>query len=167
MLVFNAVQQKEYKKQFGDYEPEDFEVDMETADWKSKEMEIWDNIQGFNFLVWGPMFVLGSFALSGHFEEAAAWWLENVVSNLYIPVMLNETYSLIEYAYFEGEASNWGKLAIWSLSSFAVFAMHMGAGSSAISYLRGIDQTDEEDFVPSILYKIGWLEHDDDETYPY
>ena len=43
----------------------------------------------------------------------------------------------------------------------------MGAGSSAISYLRGIDQTDEEDFLPALFYKIGWMEHNDGETYPY
>ena len=46
MLVFNAVQQKEYKKHFGGYEPDDYDFDMETADWKTKQMEVWDDIQG-------------------------------------------------------------------------------------------------------------------------
>ena len=92
MLVLNAVQQKEYKKHFGGYEPEDYEFDFDSADWTTKEMQIWNDIQGLNILFWGPMFVLGGFALSGNFEEPAAWWLENMISNLYIPVMLNETY---------------------------------------------------------------------------
>ena len=89
MLVFNAVQQKAYREHFGDYEPEDYDLDMEEADWKTKEMEVWDDIQGVNILFWGPMLVLGGFALSGNFEEPAAWWLENMISNMYIPIMLN------------------------------------------------------------------------------
>ena len=43
----------------------------------------------------------------------------------------------------------------------------MDVGTSAISFLRDIEQTDEEDFVPSLFYKLGWMTHDDDETYPY
>jgi len=43
----------------------------------------------------------------------------------------------------------------------------MDGGSSALSYLRGIDQTAEEDFVPSAFYKWGWMTHDDDEVYAY
>jgi len=73
----------------------------------------------------------------------------------------------MEYAYFEGGAANWAKVAIWSFTEFVVFGLHMDAGSSAISYLRGIDQTAEEDFWPSLFYKWGWATHDDDETYPY
>ena len=140
---------------------------METADWKTKQMEVWDDIQGMHILLWGPMFVLGSFALAGHFEEPAAWWLENMVSNIYLPFMLNETYKLVEYAYFEGEALNWLKVLLWSANNFMVFGFHMDSGSSAISYLRGIDQTAEEDFWPALFYKWGWMTHDDDETYPY
>ena len=84
-----------------------------------------------------------------------------------MPVLVNETYSLLQYAILEGEGKNWAKLGLWSVNTFFVFAAHMGAGTSAISWLRGIDQTDEEAFVPAAFYKMGWLEHDDDETYPY
>ena len=113
------------------------------------------------------MLVLGGFALSGNFEEAAAWWLENMVSNLYIPVMLNQTYKLFEYAAFDDGAANWFKALLWTANEFIVFGSHMDAGTNAISYLRGIDQTAEEDFWPAAFYKMGWMTHDDDETYAY
>ena len=168
ILVFNAVQQKAYRDYYGKYEPEDFDVDMETAEFKTKEMEVWDDIQGLNILLWGPTLVLGGFALSGNFQEAAAWWIENMVSNLYIPVMLKEMYKLLEHAYFEKEAINWVQFGLFTLNSFMVLCAHMGTGTSAISYLRGIDQTAEMDFNPSLLYKWGWMDHGDDgETYPY
>ena len=168
MLVFNAVQQKAYHDHFNKYEPEDYDFDMEEIKWKTKEMEVWDEIQGLNLLLWGPTLVLGGFALSGNLEGSAAWWIENMVSNFYIPVMLNEIYELLEHAYFEGEWKNWAQLGLFTLNSFVVFGIHMGAGTNAISYLRGINQTAEEDFLPSLFYKWGWMDHeDDDETYPY
>lgn len=90
-----------------------------------------------------------------------------MISNLYWPVLINETYSLLEYAISEGKFTNWAKLAVWSIPTFAVFAAEMGAGSSAISFLRGIDQTDELLLMPSAFYKLGWITHEDDEIYPY
>lgn len=116
---------------------------MEDLDFGNKQLEIWDNIQGLNFLVWAPMLVLGGFSLSGKLETQAAWWLENVVSNLYIPFLLDETYELLEFAIFEGEWKNYAKLLLWSTNTFVVVSAHMGCGTSAISYLRGIDQTSE------------------------
>ena len=113
---------------------EDSEYDFAT-----KEMEIWDDIIGLNTIVWFPMLVMGCLSLSGHAESQSAWWIENIISNLYWPVLINETYSLLEYAMFEGKWSNWAKLAVWSVPTFAVFATEMGAGSSAVSFLRGID----------------------------
>ena len=90
-----------------------------------------------------------------------------MVSNLYWPVLIGETYTLLEYAIFEGKWYNWAKLVVFSASNFAVFFMYMNEGSNAISFLRGIEQTDEEVFVPSLFYKLGWKTHEDDETYPY
>ena len=103
IMAFQIVQQKAYKDYYGEYEPEGFEYDSENNYvWETKNMQNWDSIQGLNMLTWGPMLVLGCFSLSERFEDQSAWWLENVVSNLYMPVMFNETYSLLEYAFFEG-----------------------------------------------------------------
>ena len=88
MLVFNAVEQKAYRDYYGDYEPDEYYLDTETAEFKTKEMELWDKIQGLNILHWGPTLILGGFALSGNLQEPAALWIENMVSNLYIPVMI-------------------------------------------------------------------------------
>jgi hypothetical protein len=69
MMIESAMEQKAYKDYFGEYEPEDFEVDEDAENpWMSKEVEIWQDIQGLNLIVWGPMFVLGCLSLSGRAE---------------------------------------------------------------------------------------------------
>ena len=103
MMVESAIEQKAYLEYYGEYEPEDFEYDDDAYNpWKNKEVEIWEGIQGLNFVVWGPMFILGCLSLSGMAEEQTAWWAENVVSNLQMIVMIDGTYSLLEYAMLEG-----------------------------------------------------------------
>ena len=75
MFVFHRAERKAYREHFGEEEPEDFELDMETITWKTKEMKIWDMIWGFNFLLWTPMLFFGGPAYFGIFQEPAAWWL--------------------------------------------------------------------------------------------
>lgn len=77
---------------------------------------------------------------------------------------------MMEYAYLEPEEgfpTAMLKLGFWITNALFVFGFHLDAGTSSISYLRDIAQSDEEAFVPSAFYKMGWLEHDDEETYPY
>ena len=50
---------------------------------------------------------------------------------------------MAEFAYFEGGLGNWTKVLLWTFQEFMVFGFHMEAGTNAISYLRGIDQTAE------------------------
>ena len=161
VLVFNFVQQKAYRDYYGDYEPEDYEMpNVDEVEYKTKEMEVWDNIQGLNILLWGPALVLGAVSLSDKWQEQSAWWIENAVSNLYLPVLASETYHMLEFALFESSVANWAKLAAWTVNFYLVLTLHMNFGTNTISYLRGIDETVWEPFLPSAFYKLGWIEHE-------
>ena len=127
-------------------------------DYYTFRTQVWEDIFQQNLFVWGPMLGLGVFAINGHLESQTAWWIENVISNFYMPAYVRALYKIFEVAYFEGGWRNWASLIAWSLISYFTFVVQIGTGTRAISYLRGSDYVDET-LLPSLWYTFSWIEH--------
>ena len=88
------------------------EPDRDTRKHFTEEVKAWERIMLGSAAVWGPMFLLGVFALSEFQRLATSRLIEHWVSNLMIPMYLYSLYLLLSVAVHTGDWLDYGLLFV-------------------------------------------------------
>jgi len=124
------------------------------------EIKAWELVMMTSAAVWGPMFLMGIFALSDMFRVPASRYIEHGLSNLMVPAAAYSGYLLLSVAVDSGWVSEYLKFA----GAMATFVLTIGEqrlyGTRAMYYLiDGLSPHADEYLTPSIFYLLNWSEH--------
>ena len=126
-----------------------------------------------NAAVWGPMFILGIFALSDAFRNVTALHIEHMLSNLMWPAYLYGVYQMYDTAVGSDGSSEWIKLIVFMITCLITEQRFQNNGTNAMYFLRSNHKYADNRLYPSLFYILNWIEHDerhypgDDDYYYY
>ena len=111
-----------------------------------------------------PMFIFFCFGLSEILLPLPALYLYVVVSNLWVPVRLFGAYQFLSFA-IAGDRfwDDMGWLAFYLFETWLSSVYLISWGADAYYWFLGDDLPSHADtyFYPTIIYPLGWWEHDD------
>eukprot|EP00354_Favella_ehrenbergii_P003613 CAMPEP_0170472914 /NCGR_PEP_ID=MMETSP0123-20130129/14889_1 /TAXON_ID=182087 /ORGANISM="Favella ehrenbergii, Strain Fehren 1" /LENGTH=215 /DNA_ID=CAMNT_0010741549 /DNA_START=514 /DNA_END=1161 /DNA_ORIENTATION=+ len=126
----------------------------------TKEVKAWEKIMTANAFVWGPMFLMGLFALSDLLRQTTARYIQHMLSNWMLPATLYSYYLLLDVSIDTGKAAEYFKFAGFFLVSFISVAGFYTEGTNAMYFLLdGKSKYADPELVPSLFYLLNWSEH--------
>ena len=157
-IIFDTYEKAEYESYFGEEKPDG---EILTTEHYTKEIEAWKEITYINGIVWGPSFILGIISLSYVLYGVTNFYIEHILSNLYIAAYLYVIYKLFYVAMYMDTTRAWRTFWVVFTSNIITFAMQWsGFGTAAIRYLKQDDYENADNLLlPSIFYLLRWYTH--------
>lgn len=121
------------------------------------ELTRWRNIGITTAATWLPMLIFGMVGLSDVLPGFVSFWIDIVLSNLTIPVLLYNIYEVLGIAVDSGETLQWYYLFTYIGIQLAVFFIQTILGAQAMEALKPNDYNNDLMF-PSLFYLLDWLD---------
>lgn len=112
-----------------------------------------------NVVTWGPMVILGLFALSDVIPYAGYLYLRHGLSNLMIPAHIYAAYLLFEFAVNESDWQSWAKFVVFVIHGLSFFSLQFNNGTDAMYAMYEDPNYNDYNLYPSIFYFLNWIEH--------